>query len=93
MVHFTEKGDYASREQLQVAGYLDPEWPRVDAAAYTISCEVGEERMGFTCFADPLPPHSNYFYVNPSQSVRYEMARRPDENSPVFGLPLPKENQ
>ena len=33
MVHFTEKGGYATPEELQAAGYLDPQWPRVPAAA------------------------------------------------------------
>jgi hypothetical protein len=86
MVYFTEKGGYASPEELQAAGYLDPQWPRVDASAYTISCEIGEESSGFTCFADPHSPYTNYYYVSPSQSVRYERARRPDESSPVFGM-------
>ena len=86
MVHYTEKGSYATPAELKAAGYLDPQWPRVDESAYTISCELGEERLGFTCFADPHPPNENYYYVNPSQPVRYERARRPDESSPVFGM-------
>ncbi len=85
-VYFTQHQSYAPPQELKSAGMLDPAWPRVDAAAYQISCIVEEERIGFECHADPVPPYSNSYFVNPSQVVRVEKKRRADENSPVFGI-------
>ena len=86
LTYFTENGRYAGPEELKEKGYLDPKWPRVEPDAYTIDCRIGEE-TGFTCVADPASGSvQRYFYVDPSQLVRVERDRRPDENSPVFGL-------
>jgi len=84
--YFTQHQSYASPEELKAAGMLDPAWPRVDAGAYQISCVVGQERIGFECQAEPSPPYSNYYFINPSQVVRFEKDRRAGENSPIFGM-------
>ncbi len=86
LTYFTENGRYAGPEKLKATGYLDPKWPRVEPGTYTIDCRIGEE-TGFACFADPVSGSVHrYFYVDPSQLVRVERDRRPDEHSPVFGL-------
>ena len=68
MAFFTQHGRYAAPEELKSSGFLDPAWPRIDSQAYQISCELGQEGLGLECFADPAPPYSNYYYVNPSKS-------------------------
>ncbi len=86
LAYFTDNGRYAEPEELKSKGYLDPKWPRVAADAYTIDCRIGEG-TGFACFADPVSGSvQRYFFVDPSQTVRVERDRRPDSNSPVFGL-------
>lgn len=89
-VQLAEHSRYVSPKELKSAGLLDPAWPRVNPASYNINCEVRQKPMGFACYADPVSPRDTYYFVNPSQVVRFEKNRRPDENSPVFGLP--KEN-
>ncbi len=83
--YFNTQGAYGTPEELIAGGVLDPQWPRTSPEAYTISCQVFEERLGFACYADPVAPFTTYYSVNPSQAVRLAKGRRPDDSSPAFG--------
>jgi hypothetical protein len=85
LAFFTEKGRYATPAELQEQGYLDPMWPRIPDDAYSVSCEVGAAESGYYCYADPAPPRTVFYSVNPAQTIQSEIGRRPDDSSPAFG--------
>jgi len=86
MAYSMEKGGYAEPLKLKEEGYLDPQWPRAEAQAYSVFCELGAGRRSFDCFADARKAGLPSFAVDASQAVRWSLEGRPGSRSNVFGV-------
>ena len=82
LTFLTERGRYASPEQLKEAGYLDPNWPRAAAFGYQISCQFDLDRPWYTCFALPPKQGELYLRTDPTQVIRANRLGKPSPADP-----------